>query len=408
MTNITERFLKYVSFETTSDPHSESCPSTDIQWELAKYLKNELIEIGMSDVILDDNGYIYATLPANTDKDIPTIGFIAHIDTAPDLSGKNVKPQFVEYNGGDIKLNDDYTMSEKEFPFLKNLVGETLITTDGTTLLGADDKSGIAIIVSAMEYLIQHPEIKHGTIKVGFTPDEEIGRGANLFDVERFNAEFAYTIDGGPVGELEYENFNAASVDITISGKNVHPGSAKNIMLNSILIAMEINSMLPSVQRPEHTEGYEGFFLLDEIRGTVEETKMIYIIRDHDMEKFTAKKELIKNIVDFINKKYASDNSTVANIHVADSYYNMKEKIQPHMHIIDLAYNSMKDIGIEPIVKAIRGGTDGAQLSFKGLPCPNIFAGGYNFHGRYEFIPVSSLEKGRDVVVKIIENLEAR
>ncbi len=341
MTNITERFLKYVSFETTSDPHSESCPSTDIQWELAKYLKNELIEIGMSDVILDDNGYIYATLPANTDKDIPTIGFIAHIDTAPDLSGKNVKPQFVEYNGGDIKLNDDYTMSEKEFPFLKNLVGETLITTDGTTLLGADDKSGIAIIVSAMEYLIQHPEIKHGTIKVGFTPDEEIGRGANLFDVEKFNAEFAYTIDGGPVGELEYENFNAASVDITISGKNVHPGSAKNIMLNSILIAMEINSMLPSVQRPEHTEGYEGFFLLDEIRGTVEETKMIYIIRDHDMEKFTAKKELIKNIVDFINKKYASDNSTIANIHVADSYYNMKEKIQPHMHIIDLAYNSM-------------------------------------------------------------------
>ncbi len=404
MNDIVKRFLKYVSFETTSDPNSATCPSTDKQWDLAKYLKEELITIGMSDVIMDDNCYVYATLPSNTDKNIDTIGFIAHMDTAPDLTGKDVKPQFIEYKGGDIKLNEQYSMTQKEFPFLKNLVGETLITTDGTTLLGADDKSGIAIIVSAMEYLIKNPDIKHGTIKVGFTPDEEIGRGADLFDVKGFDAKFAYTIDGGPLGELEYENFNAASVKITINGKNVHPGSAKNIMINSILIGMELNSMLPAAQRPEHTTGYEGFFLLDEFSGGIEETKMLYIIRDHDMDKFTAKKNLIENAVNFINQKYGD----IATIEIKDSYYNMKEKIEPHMEIIDLAHKSMLELGIEPIVKAIRGGTDGAQLSFKGLPCPNIFAGGYNFHGRYEFVPVSSLDKGRDLVVKIIQNWEAQ
>ncbi len=402
MNDIVKRFLKYVSFETTSDENSSTCPSTKKQWDLAKYLKEELINIGMSDVIMDENCYIYATLPSNSDKDIDTIGFIAHMDTAPDLTGKDVKPQFVEYKGGDIILNEQYKMTEKEFPFLKDVVGETLITTDGTTLLGADDKSGIAIIVSAMEYLINNPDIKHGTIKVGFTPDEEIGRGADLFDVKGFGAKFAYTIDGGPVGELEYENFNAASVNITINGKNVHPGSAKDIMINSILIGMEINSMLPADQRPEHTTSYEGFFLLDEFNGGIEETKMLYIIRDHDMEKFNFKKQLIQDAVDFINKKYGN----VAEINIEDSYYNMKEKIEPHMEIIDLAHKSMLDLGIEPIVKAIRGGTDGAQLSYKGLPCPNIFAGGYNFHGRYEFIPVSSLDKGRDLVVKIIQNWE--
>ncbi|EFI42144.1 peptidase T [Peptoniphilus sp. oral taxon 386] len=404
MKDIVERFLKYVSFETTSDDSSETCPSTENQLVLAKYLVEELTNIGMKEVTMDKNGYVYATLPSNTNKNVPTVGFIAHMDTAPDLTGKNVNPKFVDYKGGDIKLNDEYVMTEKEFPFLKNLIGERLITTDGTTLLGADDKSGIAIIVSAMEYLIENPSIKHGTVKVGFTPDEEIGRGANLFDVKNFAADFAYTIDGGPVGELEYENFNAASVEITIKGKNVHPGSAKNIMLNSSLIGIEINSLLPSAQRPEHTEGYEGFFLLDEFNGTVEETKMFYIIRDHDIELFNKKKELITNIVEFINKKYGN----VAIINISDSYFNMKEKIEPHMEIIELASKSMKDLNIEPIIQPIRGGTDGATLSYMGLPCPNLFAGGYNFHGRYEFIPVSSLTKGKDLVIKIIENLEAK
>ncbi len=401
MKDIVERFLKYVSFETTSDEESETCPSTAIQLNLAEYLFDELNSIGLKDVKLDDNGYVYATLPSNVDKEVKTVGFISHMDTAPDLSGKDVKPQFVEYKGGAIKLNDEYSMTEEEFPALKDVIGETLITTDGTTLLGADDKSGIAIIVSAMEYLIEHPEIKHGTVKVGFTPDEEIGRGADRFDVENFGADFAYTVDGGPVGELEYENFNGASVEVIVKGKNVHPGSAKNIMVNSSLIGMEINSLLPSAERPEHTEGYEGFVLLDEFHGTIEETKMYYIIRDHFRDGFEAKKELFVNIVDFINKKYGN----VAEVKIKDSYYNMKEKIEPHMEIIEIAASAMKELGIEPKIQPIRGGTDGASLSYKDLPCPNLFAGGYNFHGRYEFIPVSSLGKGQDLVVKIIENL---
>ncbi len=401
MKDIVERFLKYVSFETTSDDESDTCPSTAIQLNLAKYLFDELNSIGLKDVKLDDNGYVYATLPSNVDKEVQTVGFISHMDTAPDLSGKDVKPQFVEYKGGTIKLNDEYSMTEEEFPALKDVIGETLITTDGTTLLGADDKSGIAIIVSAMEYLIEHPEIKHGTVKVGFTPDEEIGRGSDKFDVEGFGADFAYTIDGGPAGELEYENFNGASVEVTIKGKNVHPGSAKNIMVNSSLIGMEINSLLPVAERPEHTEGYEGFILLDEFHGTIEETKLSYIVRDHFRDKFEAKKELFVNIIDFINKKYGN----VAEVEIKDSYYNMKEKIEPHMEIVEFAANAMKELGMEPKIQPIRGGTDGASLSYKGLLCPNLFAGGYNFHGRYEFIPVSSLGKGQDLVVRIIENL---
>ncbi len=399
--NITDRFLKYVSFETTSDPEGTKCPTTDCQLLLGKYLVEEMKEIGLSDVFQDEHGYVYGTLPANTDKPLPTVGFIAHMDTAPDASGKNIKPQFVDYNGGDIKLNDQYIMTEKEFPFLKDVIGERLITTDGTTLLGADDKAGIAIIISAMAYLVEHPEIPHGTIKVGFTPDEEVGSGADLFNVEQFNADFAYTVDGGPVGELNYETFNAASVDIEIKGKMVHPGSAKNILVNSQLIGMELNGMLPPQERPEHTENDEGFFMLIDFKGDVLKSQMSYIIRDHNREKFENKKRLLSEIVGLLNKKY--DNAI--SIKIEDSYYNMKEKIQEKMDIVHLASNSMKELGITPDIKAIRGGTDGARLSFMGLPCPNLFAGGYNFHGIYEFIPESSLKKGQDLVVQIIKNI---
>ncbi len=402
--NIVERFLKYVSFETTSDPNSTTCPSTDKQLLLAKYLVDEMKELGLQDVSMDDNGYVYATLPKNTDKDIKTVGFIAHMDTSPDASGKDVKPQFVDYKGGDIKLNDEYTMTEKEFPFLKDVVGERLITTDGTTLLGADDKSGIAIIISAMEHLLDHPEIKHGDIKIGFTPDEEIGRGADLFNVDHFNADFAYTVDGGPVGELNFETFNAASAKISIEGKMVHPGSAKDILVNSQLIGMELNSMLPANQRPEHTEEYDGFYMLISFKGDVVNTEMMYIIRDHDKEKFENKKELLRDIVAHLNKKYGN----IIKLELEDSYYNMREKIEPYMEIVELAKQAMKEIGIEPDVKAIRGGTDGSKLSFMGLPCPNLFAGGYNFHGRYEFIPESSLTKGMELVVQIVKNMESK
>ncbi|NMA87379.1 MAG: peptidase T [Tissierellia bacterium] len=400
MDKIVERFVKYIGVDTKSNEDSDTCPSTKGQLELGKILVEELKELGLEDIKQDKDGYIYATLKSNIGKKVPTIGFISHLDTSPDLDGKCVNPKIFTYKGGDIKLNDQYTMTEKEFPYLKELVGKELITTDGTTLLGADDKAGIAAIMDAMEYLTNHPEIKHGDIKIGFTPDEEIGRGADKFDVEDFNADFAYTVDGGPVGELEYENFNAASVKIEIQGKNVHPGTAKNIMINSLRVAMEIESMLPVDEKPEYTEGYEGFYLLDDINGSVDYTVMNYIIRDHSMEKFEQKKNHIKNVVDFLNTKYGN----IITIEIKDSYYNMREKIEPHMEIIELAKKSMIDLEIEPNIKPIRGGTDGARLSYMGLPCPNLFTGGYNFHGRFEFIPVESMKLASQLIVKIAEN----
>lgn len=400
--DIVERFLKYTSFETTSDDSSETVPSTKIQLELGKYLVEELKGLGLDNARIDDKGYVYAHLESNTDKDLAKIGFVAHMDTSPEMSGKNVKPRIVKYEGGDIKLNEKYTTKVSEFPFLNDLVGQELIVTDGNTLLGADDKAGIAIIVSAIEHLVKNPEIKHGDIKIGFTPDEEIGRGADHFDVEGFDADFAYTVDGGPLGELEYENFNAASAKISIEGKGVHPGSSKNIMINSQLIAMELHNMLPVNMRPEYTEGYEGFYLLEGIKGSVSNTEMRYIIRDHDMEKFEAKKNLLIEIVEFLNKKYGD----LINLEIKDSYYNMKKMIEPHMEIIELAKKSMEEVGIEPLISPIRGGTDGASLSYKGLPCPNIFTGGYNYHGRYELLPVESLKKGKELLLQIIKNLE--
>ncbi|MEL3906201.1 MAG: peptidase T [Treponema sp.] len=394
------RFLKYIAVDTRSNEANGQCPSTQGQLILGKMLAEELRDLGVCDVEQDQYGYVYGTIPANTDKSVPVIGFIAHIDTAPDLDGKCSNPQIIEYKGGDIPLNDTYSLTVKEFPFLNTLIGETLITTDGTTLLGADDKSGITIIMGMVEYLRNHPDIEHGTIKIGFTPDEEIGRGADLFDVKKFGADFAYTIDGGEIGELEYENFNAAGAKIEIQGKNVHPGSAKNIMINSVCIANELDRLLPADQRPEYTEGYEGFFLLTHINGTVDHTSMSYIIRDHSAEKFEQKKALLHSAVDFLNKKYGD----VITLTLKDSYYNMRKQIEPHIEIIKLAKESMEEIGIMPIVHPIRGGTDGARLSFMGLPCPNIFAGGFNFHGRFECIPVSSIYKGTELLVRIVRN----
>ena len=400
MVDIVDRFKKYVKVNTQSDESSETCPSTKGQLELGKIVVEDMKEIGLEDVRQDENGYVYGTLKSNIDKEVPTIGFIAHFDTSPDMSGEGVKPQQFVYEGGDIKLNDDYTMTVEEYPFLEDLKGQELITSDGTTLLGADDKSGIAEILDAMQFLVNNPDIKHGDIKIGFTPDEEIGRGADLFDVEAFGADFAYTMDGGPLGELEYENFNAASVYIKIQGENVHPGTAKNVMINSLRVAMEIESMLPVNEKPEYTEGYEGFFLMDTINGSVDYTEMEYIIRDHSMEKFEEKKKIMEDVVEFLNKKY---NNRI-DLKIEDSYYNMREKIEPHMEIIDLAEESMKELGIEPNIKAIRGGTDGARLSYMGLPCPNIFAGGYNFHGRFELVPVESMRLASKLIVKIVEN----
>lgn len=394
-----ERFKKYIAFDTKSNEENECCPSTPGQLVFGKALVEELKSMGL-EAEQDKNGYIYSCLKSNTDKKIPPIGFIAHMDTAPDLDGKCVNPKVFVYKGGDIKLNDEYTMTVKDFPFLKDLEGEEIVTTDGTTLLGADDKAGITIIMGAAEYLLSHPEIKHGDIKIGFTPDEEIGRGADLFDVKKFAAEFAYTIDGGPLGELEYENFNAAGVKIEIHGKNVHPGSAKNIMINALNVAVELESMLPAEQKPEFTEKYEGFIHLVSLEGTVDFAKMNYIIRDHSMEKFNKKKEVLKGAAEFLNKKYGN----IVKIEIKDNYFNMKEKIEPCMHVIDLAKRSMEEIGITPMITPIRGGTDGARLSFMGLPCPNIFAGGYNFHGRFELVPTKSIEKGIELLVKIAEN----
>lgn len=400
---LVERFLKYVSFDTQSDESTRVTPSTPGQMIFAKYLKTELEALGLEDITLDEHGYLFATLPANTDKEVPTIGFIAHMDTSPDMSGKDVKPRIVKnYEGGDITLSSEerVVLSPMQFPELLDHKGEDLIVTDGKTLLGADDKAGIAEIVSAIAYLKEHPEIKHGKIRIGFNPDEEIGEGAHKFDVEKFGCEWAYTMDGGEVGELEFENFNAAAAKVTFKGRNVHPGYAKHKMINSIRIANQFISMLPRHETPEHTTGYEGFYHLIGIQGEVEQTTVTYIIRDHDRNKFENRKAEMAHLVRKINAEFGEDTAT---LELRDQYYNMREKIEPVMHIIDVAFEAMKQAGVEPKVKAIRGGTDGAQLSFKGLPCPNIFAGGLNFHGRYEFVPIQSMEKAMNVIIKIAE-----
>ena len=403
MEKVVERFLRYVSIDTNSDEAFKTVPSTTGQMELAKTLAKEMTEIGLSDVSLDENGYVMGTLPANTDADVPTIGFIAHMDTSPDMSGANIKPKFIyNYDGNDIVLNEELNivLSPKEFPDLKQYVGKDLITTDGTTLLGADNKAGIAEILTAVEYLIQHPEVPHGTIRIAFTPDEEISRGTDHFDVAKFNADFAYTIDGGEIGELEYENFNAAKAIITINGRNVHPGRSKNKMINSILIASELNGMLPAYETPATTEGYEGFYHLNSIKGSVERTTMYYIIRDHDREKFEDRKVTIQKIVDYLNGKYGE--GTVL-LDMGNQYYNMKEMVEPHIHIVHSAKQAMEELGITPLIRPIRGGTDGARLSFMGLCTPNIFTGGHNFHGKYEYIPMSSMTKAVEVILKIVD-----
>ena len=400
--NIVDRFIKYARIDTQADPNSTTTPSTQKQFSLAKVLERELIEMGLTDVILDNNCYLMATLPANTQKKVPTIGFIAHFDTAPDMSGENVNPQIIKnYDGNDIVLNKEknIVLSPTDFPELLNYVGQDLITTDGTTLLGADDKAGIAEIVSAMQYLIDHPEIEHGKIRIGFTPDEEIGRGANHFDVEKFGAEWAYTVDGSEVGGLEYETFNAAGAKITIQGRNVHPGYAKGKMINALEIASELATMLPSNEKPEYTEGYEGFFHLIGLSGTVDAATVTYIIRDHDRAKFEHRKKQMEQAVAYLNTCYGD----VLTLEMNDQYYNMREKVEEAPHVIDFAKRAIEEVGITPIIKPIRGGTDGSRLSFMGLPCPNIFTGGLNFHGRYEFIPVSSMEKATNVIVKIAE-----
>lgn len=397
---VTERFLDFVRFDTQSDELTNMTPSTPGQMEFAKYLKGLLEDMGLEEIILDDNGYLFATLPANTSKQTPVIGFIAHMDTSPDMSGKHVKPRIVtDYDGKDITLNAEkgICLAPEEFPELLNYIGQDLIVTDGNTLLGADDKAGIAEIIDAIAWLQAHPEVEHGKIRIGFNPDEEIGLGAHKFDVEKFGCEFAYTMDGGAVGELEYENFNAASAKVKIKGRNVHPGYAKHQMINSIRVANNFIAMLPRWETPEHTEGYEGFYHLVGIEGSVEETTLTYIIRDHDRARFESRKREIEHLVRKTNMEYPG----CCTVEIKDQYYNMREKIEPVMHIIEIAEKAMRDAGIEPRVQPIRGGTDGAQLSFKGLPCPNIFAGGENFHGRFEFVPIQSMEKARDVIVNI-------
>lgn len=401
--HIIQRFISYVTIDTESDPTSATTPSTAKQWDLANKLAKELKTIGMSDVSIDENAYIMATLPSNVSHKTPVIGFIAHFDTSPDFTGANVNPQIIEnYNGKDIVLNkaENIILSPDYFEDLNQYKGQTLITTDGMTLLGADDKAGITEIVSAMEYLINNPEIKHGTIKVGFTPDEEIGRGAHKFDVEKFGADWAYTMDGSQIGELEYENFNAAGAVVKVKGKIVHPGYAKGKMINSMYIAQEFINSLPTFERPEHTEDYQGFFHLSAIKGEVEETVLEYIIRDHDLEHFQARKAVMENLTAELNDQYGWE---VISVEIKDQYFNMREKIEPVMHIVDIAEEAMKQLSIKPLIKAIRGGTDGSQLSYMGLPCPNIFAGGHNFHGRYEYVPVESMIKATEVICKIAE-----
>ena len=403
MTNIVDRFLKYVSFDTQSDDSTGTTPSTEKQFRLAEYLVEELKSIGMAEVEMDELGYVYATLPANTDKAVPTIGFIAHMDTSPDASGENVRPRIVQnYDGTDIVLDAEagIVTSVEKFPELLRHVGEDIIVTDGHTLLGADDKAGIAEIVTAMEYLIAHPEIKHGKVRVGFNPDEEIGLGAHKFDVEKFGCEWAYTMDGSERGELEFENFNAASAKIDITGVSVHPGYAKDKMVNAARLATELVQKMPEFETPEHTTGYEGFFHLTHLSGTVERAQLSFIIRDHDRERFEARKAMLRGLVQGMNAKYGYD---ALQLTLSDTYYNMREKVEPMMHIIDIAKEAMEMAEVTPEIKAIRGGTDGAQLSFMGLPCPNVFAGGLNFHGAHEFLPIPNLKKASEVVVNIVK-----
>jgi len=401
--HLIDRFISYVTVDTESDPESDKTPSTEKQWNLANPLVEELKRIGLQDVSIDKNAYIMATLPSNIDREVPVVGFISHFDTSPDFTGANVNPQLIEnYDGKDIILNKDENiiLSPSYFDDLLLYKGQTLITTDGTTLLGADDKAGITEIVSAMEYLIQHPEIKHGRIRIGFTPDEEIGRGAHKFDVKKFGADWAYTMDGSQVGELEYENFNAAGAVVTIKGKIVHPGYAKGKMINSMYIASKFIDSLPKMETPEHTEAREGFFHLHNMNGAVEETKLQYIIRDHDRNLFESRKKTFNNLADKFNAEFGDD---TVSIEIKDQYFNMREKIEPVMHIVDIAQEAMENAGIIPLIKPIRGGTDGSQLSYMGLPCPNIFAGGHNFHGRYEYVPVESMQKAIEVIVNIVQ-----
>ncbi|MGY5351243.1 peptidase T [Wenyingzhuangia sp. IMCC45533] len=403
MQPILDRFIKYVTVDTQSNPNNPAFPSTEKQWNLARMLEDELKEIGLSDVYLDENCYLTATLPSNVDAEVPVIGFIAHIDTSPDFSGKNVKPQVhYNYDGKDVTLNSEknIVLDANYFDDIQQYKGQTIITTDGTTLLGADDKAGVTEIVTAMEYLVQHPEIKHGTIRICFTPDEEVGKGAHKFNVEAFGAQWAYTMDGSQVGELEYENFNAASAVVTVQGKNVHPGYAKNKMVNAILVAQEFINSLPADEVPEKTAGYDGFYHLHDIHGDVENTTLEYIVRDHDLEKFEERKKTIKSLVSSLNKKH---DSAIFSVEIKDQYFNMKDKIAPVMHIVDIAAEAMEKENIKPLMKAIRGGTDGSQLSFMGLPCPNIFAGGHNFHGKYEYVPLESIDKAIRVIINIAE-----
>ena len=403
--HIINRFVSYVTIDTESDPNNPAFPSTEKQWDLAKFLVKELTDIGMSDITLDDNCYVMATLPSNIDYEVPTIGFVSHMDTTPDYTGANVKPQIHhQYDGKDIVLNEkeNIVLSSSYFDDLLQYKGQTIITTDGTTLLGADDKAGITEIVSAMEYLINHPEIKHGNVRICFTPDEEVGKGAHKFDIEQFGADWAYTMDGSQIGELEYENFNAAGAKVTIAGKIVHPGYAKGKMINSMTIASDFISRLPSKEVPEATDGYEGFFHLHQLAGKVEQTVLHYIIRDHDHNLFENRKQFMLDLVAKMNIELGSN---AIEIELKDQYYNMKEKVVPVMHIVDIAEEVMKDIGITPLIKPIRGGTDGSQLSFMGLPCPNIFAGGHNFHGRYEYVPVESMIKATEVIIGISEKV---
>lgn len=395
-----ERFLKYVGFDTQSDPESEKFPSTDKQLVLLKYLAEEMKSLGMADVEMDSYGYVMGTVPASPGyEDKKVIGFISHVDTSPDMNGAEIRPQIVEnYDGGDIRLNGELTMTLKDFPELSFFKGHTLITTDGTSLLGADDKAGVAEIMTAAEYLLSHPEIKHGKIRIGFTPDEEIGRGVDFFDVKRFGADFAYTVDGGFEGELEYENFNAAGAKITIQGRNIHPGYAKDKMINALQVAADLNNQLPAWERPEHTEGYEGFYHLTGLSGGVENATVEYIIRDHSREKFEARKKYLVGVVDFLSKKYGEG---VITLHLKDQYYNMREMVEPHPEVIDIAMKAMEEAGVTPLVRPIRGGTDGARLSYMGLPCPNLFTGGMNFHGKYEYCSLNTMQKALQTILNI-------
>lgn len=399
-----ERFMRYIKIDTQSDDTvEEQFPSTQKQLGLSNLLVDELKALGVVDAAIDQYGYVMGTIPANIDKNVPTLGFLAHVDTAPDMSGTNVNPRFIDnYDGSDIVLNSEknITMAVADFPELKHYVGQRLIVTDGTTLLGADDKAGVAEIMTAVDFIMQHPEYKHGTIRIGFTVDEEVGRGVDHFDVTRFAADYAYTLDGGAIGELEFENFNAASAKIVVQGKNIHPGYAKNKMLNAILVAQEFNSMLPACERPEHTEGYEGFFHLIKIEGGVERTSFQYIIRDHNRVLFEERKAVMERVAAYLNAKYGAG---VVNLTLSDQYYNMREKVEPVYHVVDTAIRAMELVGVKPLVRPIRGGTDGARLSYMGLPCPNLFAGGENFHGKYEYVPVNSMVKATEVMLKIIE-----